>query len=128
MNDRTIWIGSCLTAVLLAEMAVGQDVGKRQSELARRIKDSGRIVLLDEHVSGAADRATARQNITDTAQGRPASRSSYGNAPGGRVELDDAMLEGLLKVSESYSVRVTELAGGSHSERSRHYAGLAFDV
>jgi hypothetical protein len=29
---------------------------------------------------------------------------------------------------EGFTFRVTEIAGGSHSGRSKHYAGTAFDV
>jgi len=31
-------------------------------------------------------------------------------------------------VQGGYSFRITEFAGGSHSSRSRHYAGIAFDI
>jgi zinc D-Ala-D-Ala carboxypeptidase len=80
------------------------------------------------HESGVQDGATARQNIVDTAAGQEASRSDYGTAPGGAVWLDSRMLSGMLRLANSYRFRVTEIAGGSHSENSRHYAGVAFDV
>ncbi|MGH2524869.1 MAG: hypothetical protein ACRDH2_20370 [Anaerolineales bacterium] len=74
------------------------------------------------------DNATARLNIEDTANGRPASRSNYGNAPGGTVSLDIRLLSGILKLAQTYAFSVSELAGGSHSPNSRHYAGVTLDV
>jgi hypothetical protein len=88
----------------------------------------GRIDLLPIQVSGRNDGADARSNIADTALGRQAKRSSYENAPGGRVSLSFALLEGLKSLSDSHTYRVTALAGGSHSARSRHYLGVGFDI
>jgi hypothetical protein len=96
--------------------------------LAQRILASPRIALADVHPSGRQDGATARQNLADTAEGRPAARSRYENAPGGHVELSTDMLAGVLAISERFAIAVSEIAGGSHSPRSRHYAGLAFDI
>ena len=42
--------------------------------------------------------------------------------------LDERMLEGMLALSRKYTFTVTEIAGGSHSSNSLHYAGVAFDV
>lgn len=75
-----------------------------------------------------SDGADARSNMEATARNQPAQRSSYGNAPGGTVLLDPRMLEGMLRLAGKYSIRVTSIAGGSHSTTSRHYAGIAFDV
>jgi hypothetical protein len=55
-------------------------------------------------------------------------RSHYENAPGGSVYLNTRMLDGMLKLARSYDMRVTSIAGGSHSPDSRHYAGIAFDI
>lgn len=88
----------------------------------------GRIDLLPVQVSGRNDGADARSNVADTAVGRQAKRSSYGNAPGGRVSLAFPLLEGLKTFSEEYTFRITALAGGSHSSRSRHYLGVSFDI
>jgi zinc D-Ala-D-Ala carboxypeptidase len=74
------------------------------------------------------DHVTARQNIVDTARGLKAQRSSYGHAPGGSVYLDVRMLKGMLALASHYNFRVTQIAGGSHSPNSRHYAGIPFDV
>lgn len=96
--------------------------------MAAEIRDHPNIKLATVHVSGVADQANARQNIEDTAAGRPAKRSSYGNAPGGTVQLDRDMLSCMLDLADTYRFSVSEIAGGSHSSNSRHYAGIAFDV
>lgn len=103
----------------------------QRAELAREVNErflAGVVDLLPVLPSGVEDGADARSNITDTAAGRPAKRSSYGNAPGGETELSVSMLEGLLTLSSRYSFRITTIAGGSHSSRSRHYLGVGFDV
>lgn len=99
-----------------------------RASLAQQILASRRISLLTRQVSGVNDGADARSNIRDTAAGRAAKRSTYGNAPGGSVQLSVNMLRGILSVAGKYTIRVTAIAGGSHSSNSRHYRGLAFDV
>ncbi|NNC87070.1 MAG: hypothetical protein HKN82_01275 [Akkermansiaceae bacterium] len=97
--------------------------------LARSILSSPQISLLEYHVSGNRDQATALHNIEQTANGKPAKCSYYGNAPGGSTKLSITMLRAINQlVREGYSFRITEVAGGSHSSRSRHYAGVAFDI
>ncbi|MFD2053540.1 chitosanase [Mesorhizobium calcicola] len=96
--------------------------------LAQRILDSDRVEFARAHASGVNDHATAYLNIVDTAAGRAASRSSYGTAPGGTVNLDPAMLRGLLTLAEDYTFSVSELCGGSHNTNSRHYAGCTADI
>jgi chitosanase len=68
--------------------------------LASRILASDRIKLATVHPSGVIDQANARQNIVDTAAGKPASRSNYDNAPGGTVALDTRLLSALLELAE----------------------------
>lgn len=96
--------------------------------LARQVQGNGRISLYPIQVSGVNDGADARSNIRDTANGGAARRSSYGNAPGGWTYLDARMLRGMLAVANTYSYRVTAIAGGSHSKGSSHYRGVVFDV
>ena len=96
--------------------------------MAEQILNHPNIKLATEHVSGVDDNATALQNIIDTTAGRPAHRSSYGNAPGGTVQLDPRILHGLLALAETYSFDVSEFCGGSHSPNSRHYRGVTADV
>lgn len=96
--------------------------------LAKRIQQSPKIVLARSHASGIQDNATAFDNIKDTAEGRAAHRSSYGNAPGGVVNLDPRMLRGMLDLAESFSFSVAEFCGGSHNPNSRHYAGCTADI
>jgi hypothetical protein len=104
---------------------------ERRTELGQLLWDrylGGQLELLPVQVSGRNDGADARANIADTAMGREAKRSSYENAPGGRVALSFALLEGLTTLSDDFSFRITALAGGSHSSRSRHYLGVGLDV
>lgn len=116
-------------------VAVGGSVtcdsgGGDRAELAQQILASSRVELwpYSPVSSGSSDGADARSNIEDTAAGRAAQRSSYQNAPGGSVYLDVRMLRGMISVANTYSVRVTSIAGGSHSVNSRHYSGIAFDI
>ncbi len=101
-------------------------------ELASRILAEQRITLATMHLDPRGDEppdgASARDNISDTAGGLPARRSSYGRARGGTVALDAAMLTGMLNRASAFEFSVSEIAGGSHSSRSRSAAGLAFDV
>ena len=99
-----------------------------RATLASTILRSHRITLATSHASGVRDNATARDNIVDTADGRRAHRSCYGTAPCGSVSLNVAMLRGMLELRKHFTFRVSEIAGGSHSAGSRHYAGRAFDV
>jgi hypothetical protein len=104
------------------------DANETAASLARRIQQSPNIVLARVHASGTRDNATAFENIKDTADGRPAQRSSYGNAPGGVVNLDPRMLRGMLDLAESFRFSVSEFCGGNHNPGSRHYAGCTADI
>jgi chitosanase len=96
--------------------------------LAQSLLANSRVTLATSHSSGVQDEATAKQNMQDTANGLPARRSSYGNAPGGTVALNARMLSGLVTLAGEFSFSVAELCGGSHSPNSRHYAGVTADV
>ena len=96
--------------------------------LATQILTSPTITLATTHVTTPADNANARQNILDTSQGRAASRSSAPGAPGGTVNLDRAMLTGMLELAKSFKFNVSEFCGAVHSPGSRHYAGVAADI
>lgn len=106
----------------------GAAAGDTAAALARRIQQSPKIGLARGHFSRVQDNATAFDNINDTAEGRAAHRSSYGNAPGGTVNLDPRMLRGMFDLSETFSFSVSEICGGSHNTNSRHYAGCTFDI
>jgi hypothetical protein len=83
----------------------------------------------DGHVSKVPDNANAHQNLVDTAAGKQAARSCYGTAPCGTVALSPTMLQALLEITKANVVRVSEIAGGSHSSpASLHYKGRAFDI
>ena len=123
-----------LVAIAASPLASGRPARARSAypervNLAQRLLRHSRVSVLDYHVSGVRDSASARQNLLQTAQGMPAKRSYYGRAPGGQTWLDIRMLRALhILASEGYSFRLTELAGGSHSSKSRHYSGVAFDI
>jgi peptidoglycan hydrolase-like protein with peptidoglycan-binding domain len=99
-------------------------------QLAQRVLHHSGISLWSRSPtsSSGTDGADAHSNMSDTAAGRAAQRSGYGNAPGGEVQLDPRMLSGMLELAKSCRFGVTSVAGGSHSATSRHYAGIAFDT
>lgn len=107
----------------------GGDDPRERRALAQSLLRQPGLKLLDFHVSGMRDEATAKHNLVQTAAGKPAKRSYYRNGPGGTTELDVRMLRAMrILLDEGYTFRVTEFAGGSHSRTSRHYAGVAFDI
>ena len=98
--------------------------------LAKEVLNHPKITLIPKQVSGRIDGASSYHNIASVARGYSAKRSSYGRAPGGYTKLRRKMLTTMLYLADKkgYSYRVTSIAGGSHSRKSRHYAGIAFDV
>lgn len=90
-------------------------------------RDRG-ITLATVHVGGVADRATARQNIVDVANGRLARRSCHGSAPCGSTPLDRRMLRAVRQMGARVSLTVSEFAGGVHAGRSAHYSGRGIDI
>lgn len=133
-SPHSFFTGSLLVALLsflFLESTSAQQAGSsyERSRLAAELLSHHRVVCLDYHVSGRRDNATAQDNLEQTANGGAARRSYYGRAPGGWTMLDIRMLRALVQLTnEGYSFRITELAGGSHSSRSRHYNGVAFDI
>lgn len=118
-----------LPAAVGAARGNGEDSSFERARLANELLAHHRVDYLDFHVSGNRDQATAQDNLQQTASGRMARRSSYGNGPGGWTMLDLRMLRALVALAnEGYSFRLTELAGGSHCRTSRHYVGVAFDI
>jgi len=89
---------------------------------------STRITFNDFHPSGVKDEATAFREARDAAAGKQATLSAYGNAPGGKTRLIPEMAAALLEISKIGKVVINEIAGGSHSKGSRHYAGVAIDI
>ena len=100
--------------------------------LAKQILSNSSITLATSHVSGVSDNANAKQNIIDTSAGKAVTRSSYTHegrkGPGGTVAIDEGVLKAILAVSAQYKVRISEIAGGVHAEKSDHYSGRAFDI
>lgn len=89
---------------------------------------STQITFNDFHPSGVKDEATAFREARDAAAGKQATLSAYGNAPGGKTRLIPEMAAALLEISKIGKVVINEIAGGSHSKGSRHYAGVAIDI
>ena len=138
VRKRTAPISFALAALVAVVISAGCATQSNPSStrsisvrrgLANSLLHDPKVSLATFHVSGWHDRATALDNMRQAATGRSSRRSSYQRAPGGSTYLDNRMLramKGLIR--DGYSFRVTELAGGSHSSKSRHYAGAAFDV
>lgn len=100
-----------------------------RKSLASSLLKNPKVGLATFHVSGRRDNATALDNMHQAAAGRASLRSSYQLAPGGSTYLDNQMLRAMEKLArEGYTFRVTEIAGGSHSGKSSHYSGGAFDL
>ncbi len=96
--------------------------------LAIRVLVHPNISLAKSHVSGINDSATARTEITESMFLLKATRSCYENAPCGSVAVNEKLMRSMLDLGKTYEYHVSELAGGSHSKKSRHYAGIAMDV
>ncbi|HLN61322.1 MAG TPA: hypothetical protein VK464_07170 [Symbiobacteriaceae bacterium] len=99
-----------------------------RAALARTVLKTSRVTLWKRHPSGKTDNAYAHTNVLDTSKGLKARNSCYGQAPCGETYLSANMLSAMVKLAQSYSFEVSEIAGGSHSSNSKHYKGLAFDV
>ena len=118
-----------LSQLLLLASAQAQNESWERARLASELLSHPRVDALDFQISGRRDAATAQDNLEQASRGMMARRSHYGRAPGGWTHLDVRMLRALLTLAnEGYSFRLTSIAGGSHSSKSRHYSGLAFDV
>ena len=100
----------------------------KRSALAMRILVHPNIMLADAHFSGVKDAATARDNATNSMFLMRAQRSCYEGAPCGVVGISTTLLEAMLELAKTYRFNVSEIAGGSHTKNSRHYAGVAMDI
>lgn len=114
-------------APLAAPEPVVSAATQTAAALAAQILANSRITLAKVHPSGVVDQANARQNIIDTAAGKPATRSHYDTAPGGTIALDTRLLSGILELAETFTFSISEIVGGSHTAGSRHYLGISAD-
>ncbi|MFF4289972.1 hypothetical protein ACFY0R_32385 [Streptomyces sp. NPDC001633] len=121
---------SATTSAASASASASASAAPSRAALAQQILRTNGITLATTHVSRPHPASSARQNIVDTAHGKGALTSPWGDRPNRRVALDTRMLGGLLKLRTQYGYRiaVSEIVGGDHSTRSKHYAGLAFDI
>ncbi|MEU8437595.1 peptidoglycan-binding domain-containing protein [Streptomyces sp. NPDC029216] len=111
--------------------APGGQGAQTPASLARQILNTKDISLGNSHPSKVKDPAsTPLRNMQDTAAGKAAVTSRYSDVGARRIQLDERMLNGVLKLATSHRFRfnITEIAGGDHSSTSRHYAGIAFDT
>lgn len=129
-------IGLAIAVVVGCSSGRGSKSGLRsgpfksqRERLAIALLENPNAEFANYHVSGRRDNATALDNIRQTAAGVAAARSSYGRAPGGYTQLDVNMLRAMNSLAnQGYHFHVTSIAGSSHSSRSRHYLGVAFDI
>jgi hypothetical protein len=95
------------------------------------IQTNSSITLATAHSSGVEDNATAADNVQSIVEGVLPELSDYGNAPGGEVDPSQVTLDAIGALSRApydFDFAISELTGGSHSRRSRHYRGVAIDV
>ncbi|WP_404870725.1 peptidoglycan-binding protein [Kitasatospora griseola] len=123
-------VGPRTRAALAA--APGLRITGNRTELAQQIIRRPGITADDFHSEhkGQDPQSSARSNIRDTAAGKSALTSRYGDAHGKHVDLDTDMLRGLLQLNANhgFALNITELAGGDHSKTSWHYTGTTFDA
>lgn len=99
----------------------GADYDKAQSaSLANTLLNNSKVVTTcyDNTSHGP------KKNLQDAAAQQPSQTNTRG-----KTYLHQAMLNGLVKVAvivNSYCI--SEIAGGEHSDNSRHYVGLGFDI
>lgn len=101
--------------------------------LASRILANSRVTLDTVHAVGPADGATALLNVRNAAAGITPQRSVFSvghrRGPGGQTELDVRMLNAVNLLAQTYTLRISEIAGGVHPTiTERHYKGLAIRV
>ncbi|GAA5609797.1 hypothetical protein CP981_23250 [Streptomyces platensis] len=130
LAPRLIAGAAALAALMGTAATASATAAPGRAALARQILATKGIAPATAHAGGRHAASTARQNLVDTAHGKGALTSPWGDRPNRRVALDTRMLNGMLKLRTRYGYRiaVSEIVGGDHSSRSRHYAGLAFDI
>jgi zinc D-Ala-D-Ala carboxypeptidase len=100
----------------------------QRAMLAIQIIVNPNITLATGHVSGVKDNADATDDVVQSIFLMRAHRSCYENAPCGDVGLSLDLMRGMIELAKVYQYEISEIAGGSHSKGSRHYAGVAMDV
>lgn len=127
---RLIAGAAALAALMGTAATPSATAAPGRAALAQQILATKGIAPATAHVGGRHAASTARQNLVDTAHGKGALTSPWGDRRHRRVALDTPMLNGMLNLRTRYGYRiaVSEIVGGDHSSRSRHYAGLAFDI
>jgi hypothetical protein len=123
---RNIWAYYQNYAGCLEGSGSGEATGNRAS-LAQQILAHSKITLLQFHVGNRYHPAsTARQNIIDTSQGKKAALSPDCST-GSETDLSEQMLRAVLSLAQQSTLTINILAGGCHTNGSRHYGGRAVD-
>lgn len=119
-------------AYMRVETTVTIATKTKRAVLADQILANRKIELRKDHSETPRDGASAYDNVRDTADDKPAKRSSGRDrklvGKGGTTELSETVLRALLELARTYSFKVEELAGGKHGENSYHHLGKAFDI
>ncbi len=97
-----------------------------RSQLAQQILNNSRITL---GTSSSTPGGSPRQNILDTAAGKPAKSGCFDfSRCSSTVYLSTTMLGAMLQMAQGNSYYVTSLTGGRHSAGSDHYKGRGLDL
>jgi hypothetical protein len=97
--------------------------------LAEKIIKEKKITFSSIHpYLSTNDKANADDNIKDAAKGNKVYTSEYGDARGKQVSLSVGVLYVLHELSKKYTFNVSEVTGGDHSSKSKHYDGMAMDI
>lgn len=117
-----------VTDVDVSEALMQYETTLRRSLLAYNIQTNPNIKLASVHSSSNRDNANASDNIQQVIEGEAVQRSDYLLAPGGTTQLSETVLTALNTLGAEFKFSISELAGASHSNKSRHYEGVAIDV
>lgn len=136
--NSTMLLGYWEGDVLPHGAKVYEEVTKKTTvkRIAQLLLEEGRVTFEKGHSSGGIDEANAFDNIKDLAAGNKAKLSDYDNVESfrkrnkhsGETEVSSTLLYVIYKLSKKYTMKISEITGGSHSPDSKHYFGLAVDI
>jgi hypothetical protein len=91
----------------------GSTSGTDASRAAARILANTKVTLATTHQKGVVDQASAKQNLTDVANGYNAHTSNYGTALGTITPLNQKLLNGIELFAKNYTFAISEIAGAA---------------